>query len=191
MNQIIISFILALTLTSSALAEIVEEGLGIVYGNDHAFSLTAPKGWVLDTHSGVSHGVHAVFYPKESNWKASAIVAYARARPITAQIATADDAAKATVKDFQANGNPNYSGQRIRTLRTKEGKEAVIYYFSGDQWGNSEAVAYFVERKTINFIVFSSRSPTISDGALSSFEELVISYLFMGDSPMMNKEIKQ
>ena len=34
---------------------------GIIFGKDHAYVLTAPKGWVLDNQSGVDQGIHAVF----------------------------------------------------------------------------------------------------------------------------------
>ncbi len=50
---------------------------GIVYGDNHAFALSAPPGWVLDNESGVSQGLHAVFYPAGSSWSDSQVVMYA------------------------------------------------------------------------------------------------------------------
>ncbi|HEX7518427.1 MAG TPA: DnaJ domain-containing protein [Chthoniobacterales bacterium] len=158
-----------------------EEGFGIVYGADYAFGFNAPKGWMLDNESGLKQGVHAVFYPKGSTWENSVVVAYASARPKTDKIVTADDAAKFVVEEFHANGSPNYQGKRIKTVKSDSGPEAVIYYFSGDQWGNSEAVAYYVETKTINFVTLTSRDSKAFENALPAFEQLAASYTFMGE----------
>jgi len=160
-------------------AAIFPEGGGIVYGQGFAFNLKAPKGWVLDNESGSEQGMVAVFYPKGSNWSDSAIVAYARSRPKTAAIATADDAAKETVKQFHSSGNPNYQGKMDKTIKTDAGQDVVIYHFNGDQWNNYEAVAYFVEKDRINFIVLSSRDQKVFEQSLPAFEELAKSYKAM------------
>jgi len=173
-----------LTSLGTVSAEITERGLGILYGSDHAFALRAPNGWMLDNESGVEQGLYAVFYPKGTNWRDSVVVAYARARERTQEIASAADAVRDTIDDFHASGSPNYHGRRIKTVKIDGGKEAVIYHFAGDQWGNSEAVAYYVEKKTINFIVLTSRDPQAFDRALPAFKALVRSYVFMGDDPL-------
>lgn len=165
-------------------ALISEGGLGIVYGQDHAFSVKAPKGWMLDNESGVQQGVHAAFYPKGGTWDESTIIAYARSRPRTDKVSTAEEAANFVVKDFQENGNPKYAVKFIKKLKTAAGKEAAIYHFTGDQWGNSEAVAYFVEEKTINFVVLNSRDPKVFASSLEAFDALVTSYLYLGDHPL-------
>ena len=184
MRTALLAAAFALLPVVGAMADILEEGMGIIYGKDHAFSLQAPKGWMLDNESGVDQGVRAVFYPKGSNWADSKVVAYARSRPKTDQIATADDAAKAVIEDFHAHGSPKYDGKRIKTMKADSGREVVIYHFSGDQWGNSEAVAYFVEEKTVNFLVLTSRDAKVFADALPAFEALAKSYIFMGDHPM-------
>ena len=182
-TSILIATVIAL---SSSLASIIEQGTGIVYGEDHAFKLTAPPGWMLDNESAARQGVHAVFYPKGSSWKDGVVVAYARARPKTEAITTADDAAKFVVEDFHAHGSPNYQAKRIKSIRTASGKEAVIYHFSGDQWGNSEAAAYLVEAKTINFVILTSRDRKAFEDALPAFERLAASYVFVSDSPLQH-----
>lgn len=97
---------------------------------------------------------------------------------------TADDAARGVIEDFHVNGSPKYVGKRVKTIRTEMGQSAIIYHFSGDQWGNSEAVAYFVEDKTINYIVLTSRDSKIFTDSLDSFERLAKSYFFLGDDPL-------
>jgi hypothetical protein len=176
-----------LLFASTLSADVLEEGAGIVYGSDHSFSLKAPKGWMLDNESAVDQGVHAVFYPKGMNWKTSPIVAYAQSRPKSDGITTADDVAKSVVADFHAAGNPNYQGKHIKTLKTDGGQEIVIYHFKGDQWGNSEAVAYFTEEKTINFVVLNSRDPKLFADSLEAFETLIRSYVFLSDRPVIKE----
>ena len=51
---------------------------GIIYGEDIAYTLVPPDGWVLDNKSGVSQGIHAVFYPEGKGWEASEVVLYSR-----------------------------------------------------------------------------------------------------------------
>ncbi|MFM8808415.1 MAG: hypothetical protein ACKOJB_05835 [Chthoniobacterales bacterium] len=180
-------FCLLLASAGSARALIQEAGMGIVYGKDHAFSLTAPKGWMLDNESGLEQGVYAAFYPKGRTWKDSHVVAYARSRPRNENISSVEDVVKDTVAIFHQEGNPNYKAEKVTTLTTPSGKEAVIYHFQGDKWGNKEAAAYFPENKTINFIVLNCRDERDFEVALGPFEELINSYMFMGDDPLGKK----
>ena len=41
---------------------------GVVYGTGHAFSVCAPKGWVLDNSILNDQGIYAAFYPEGSSW---------------------------------------------------------------------------------------------------------------------------
>lgn len=180
-----IAFILALLIHVTS-AAIIEEGVGIVYGSNHAFSFKAPKGWMLDNESGVSQGIHAVFYEKGGSWQKSKAVAYARAADRGTVKTAADQVAK-TIADFRKNGNDKYDGKKVKTVKTESGKDGEIYHFSGDKWGNFEAVAYFVEEKTINFVVFNSRDEKLFNDALPAFEELAKSYLFVGEKVDIQK----
>ena len=180
-----IAFILALLIHVTS-AAIIEEGVGIVYGTNHAFSFKAPKGWMLDNESGVSQGIHAVFYEKGGSWQKSKAVAYARAADRGTVKTAADQVAK-TIADFRKNGNDKYDGKKVKTVKTESGKDGEIYHFSGDKWGNFEAVAYFVEEKTINFVVFNSRDEKLFNDALPAFEELAKSYLFVGEKVDIQK----
>jgi hypothetical protein len=181
-----IALILAL-LIHVASAAIVEEGVGIVYGSNHAFSFKAPKGWVLDNESGVGQGVHAVFYEKGGSWEKSKVVAYARAANRDGKVKTAADQVATTIAGFRKNGSDKYDGKKVKTVKNESGKEGEIYHFSGDKWGNFEAVAYFVEDKTINFVVLNSRDEKLFNDALPTFEELAKSYLFVGEKVDIQK----
>src|SRR5579871_3436427 len=62
--------------TSSYKSSSDDMNAGIIYGTNHAYSLIAPKGWVLDNQSGISQGLYAVFYPKGSSWAKGSVVMY-------------------------------------------------------------------------------------------------------------------
>jgi hypothetical protein len=102
-------------------------------------------------------------------------------------VKTVADQVANTIADFRKNGNIKYDGKKLKTVKTESGKEGEIYYFSGDKWGNFEAVAYFVEEKTINFVVFNSRDEKLFNDALPAFEELVKSYLFVTENVDIQK----
>ncbi len=175
----ILILIFSLVINRPVSADVFPDGGGIIYGKGFAFNLKAPKGWTLDNSAGISQGLHAVFYPNGSNWADSPIVAYAQSRPKTATVTNGDDAAKETIKKFHDGGNPQMKGTRLKTIKTPKGQEAVVYNFSGDQWGNQEAAAYFVEKDRVNFIVISSRDKKLFDQSMPAFEALVQSYVLM------------
>ena len=179
--------ILILTLLPlSAIASIIPQGMGIIYGKDHVFSLKAPKNWVLDNESAADSGVHAVFYKEGGSWANSKAVAYARARPIDKQVTSVKSAVDYLLADFHKNGSPNYVGKKVQEVKTAAGKIGLIYHFSGDQWGNYEAVCYFKEKKTINMVVMTSRDKKAFDAAQTSFVSLCKSYIYINDH--YNKE---
>jgi hypothetical protein len=161
-------------------ALIQEGGTGIIYGSNYAFSLKAPEGWILDTESGVEQGVHAVFYPAGGSWKDASVVAYARSRPRTAEISSVQDVVNEVVAIFQREGSPDYQGKKHMNITTESGKRGEMYIFSGDEWGNSEAVVYFPEEKVFNFVVFNARQVADFDKFLASFEALAKSYTYLG-----------
>ena len=189
MKSIIASLFLLIPIYS--LADILPQGLGIIYGKDHVFSLTAPKGWVLDNESAVNSGVHAVFYEEGGSWANSKVVAYARSRPINKNIKTVKDAVDFLLLDFHKNGSPNYKGKKIKEIKTDSGEKGVIYHFTGDQWGNYEAACYFKEEKTINMVILTSRDKELFDTALSTFESLCKSYIYINDHYVQKPKGKQ
>jgi len=178
MKNILRSLIVLSLLSTPVLsfADPLPEGYGIVYGQGYSFNIKAPKGWTLDPQAGAQQGLPAVFYPTGGSWSDSPIVAYAQSRPKTPQIASADDAAKATIDKFHSNGSPNYTGKRLKTLTTASGQEVVLWQFSGDKFGNNEVSAYFVEPDRINFLVMNSNDAKLFEQSLPAFEELAKSY---------------
>src|SRR5260221_14683529 len=116
MKHLLTSIVAIFVALASASASITEEGGGIIYGEDHAFNLKAPKGWMLDNESAVSQGLRAVLSRKGSTWENSGVIAYARARSRRKKVATAEDTAKAATHSFDVKGKPQYEGKRVTTI---------------------------------------------------------------------------
>jgi len=159
----------------------VENGFGIVRGPGYAFFLKAPEGWVIDAESGVDQGLPAVFYPKGFSWSESPAVAYARARPRTKAVSNVEETVKVAVETLRAQGNSGYSAKLLKTIQTSDGKEGLVYRFSGAKTGDIEATVYFVEKRTIDFVTLSCRSEKVFESALPAFEQLAASYQFQPD----------
>lgn len=167
----IVTFLISIT----ANASITEGGRGMLFGADHAFAVTAKSGWVLDNQSGASQGLHMVYYPKGETWSDSPVIVYGRAIPTT-EAASVKSQVERTVSDFRKNGSPKYSSKAQAPLALNNGQKAELYLFSGDQWGNYEAVAYFQETDTINFLVFNSRTKENFDKYIGDFHQIISSY---------------
>jgi hypothetical protein len=164
-----------------AIASAAEAQTGMVYGDSHAFFVTAPAGWVLDNRSGLRDGVHAAFYPQGSSWTDSPAVMYAngstRSSGQTLDSFIADD-----IQTFRGR-SPQIQVKEGPSIKTKDGRVAVVRYFSGDQSGNYEAVAYIAEKKAMIVLALSARSQDAYQRSLQSFQELVRNYTFISDDP--------
>jgi hypothetical protein len=152
---------------------------GLVYGDNHAFTLTAPKGRVLDNESGRGQGLHAVFYPEGSSWQKGVVV-------MCANVVQKKDAKESLEKVIEGDirGHKKASEQlrveeaRPIPIRAKE-QTARDKYFSGDDYGNYEAVGYIDESRVVVMIVLTARNRKEFEAALPAFSELVSSYFFL------------
>ena len=177
-SAIVLCSVLLVSHVAAASAEKEEDGgAGILYGDDHAFIVYAPEGWVLDNTSGISQGLHAVFYPKGESWEKAVAVMYVntakREESETVFMLIEGDTAR-----FRQN-NPDVRVGKEPPITTSKGKEAEVRYFTSDQWGNSEAVAYIEEETIFVLIVLTSRTKEAFESAKSAFGELVKSYRFL------------
>jgi len=161
---------------------------GIIYGGNHAFSLTAPDGWVLDNKSGVSQGLYAVFYKKGESWEKAGVVMYTNT-------ASLEDEAHKTlgqlIKYDIDNFKNNYAGIEVidgKDIIIKDSVTAKVKYLSGKSYGNFEAMAYINAGKTGVMIVMSSRTKEGFDDSKRAFEALVKSYFFIGDKVIIDKQ---
>ena len=171
-------------------ASITEGGTGMLFGADHAFSFTAPKGWVLDNQSGVQQGLHMVFYPVGQSWSASPVMAYGRSVRKDSRLRTIEDQVKATVEQFHRNGSPNYRAEAKDRLSLPGGQKVHVYFFQGDRWGNYEAAGYVEEPETINFLVYNARNKTEFEKHLPAFRSTIATYRNMFESATVKDKAK-
>lgn len=159
-------------------SEVSDGATGLIYGKEHSFMVSAPKGWILDNKSGVAQGLHAVFYPIGSNWQDSQTVMYVN----TATIDPDTELAKFIEEDierFKKEKSSNLKIQIGNRLKTSDGKIAEVRYFTGDKWNNYETVAYIPEKKVMVLIILTARDEASYLQSVPAFEELVHSYLFL------------
>ncbi len=155
------------------------DNTGILYGDDHAFALTAPKGWVLDNDSGVSDGLYAVFYPKGGSWTGSPAVMYGKGE-------SKDLEHHQTIRQFISNDSSQfmqqYSSARISDeppLRPGPDSKAIVRKFL---YSRADLIAYIDAPKAVIMIVLSANSTQALEQASDSFKELVASYRYMGEN---------
>lgn len=104
------------------------------------------------------------------------MVAYGKSVAKDDEIKTAEDQVKRVINDFHSHGSPDYSGARQPSIFLPDGKEVIVYFFEGDKWGNFEAVGYFEEPSTINYLVFNARTKRMFDIHLPAFKKMLLSY---------------
>jgi hypothetical protein len=172
-------FVALNNLAAPVLAEKTLAGTGLAYGRDHAYFITAPSGWILDTESGAGQGVFAVFYPEGSNWDGPAVM-YTNAAARDGQTPLA-----AINKDLKAmrEHSPNLKVTDGGTISTKDKKLAPIRFLSNDSHGNYEAAGYVTEKNIVANIILTTRDKKSFDSALPAFRKLVGSYRFVSDDP--------
>ncbi len=159
----------------------------MLFGSDHAFFVSAVSGWVLDNQSGVSQGVHMVFYPVGQTWGDSPAIIYGRATP-KSEIPTVRAKVEKTIEEFHNSGSPEYKGERKPSVYLPNSGSVDIYFYSGDQWGNYEAAAYFEEKDTINFLVYNARTKEAFEKYLDDFYSIVQTYENIYTSPSALKK---
>jgi L-asparaginase/Glu-tRNA(Gln) amidotransferase subunit D len=187
MKRLTITLFLLLTIISQA----QDGNSGIIYGDDHAFALTAPNGWILDNSAGERQGLHAVFYPKESSWEQSVAVMYAN----TADLEVYENKSIKELVDYDVNNfkknHPNLEVKVEEAIIINDKTKALVRYLSGDSHGNYEAIAYIEAPKNIGImIILSSRTKKAFDNSLVAFEQLVKSYQWITSDVNINKKGK-
>lgn len=170
--------IIILLLTNLLPQAVAQEGSAkIFFGEDYAYSLKTPEGWVLDQSGGINQDVHAVFYPQGSSWSEATTVMYTTAAYL--------DGLKNKDLDDVIESNEDYFEERSQDIKIGEKdsieidnakKKARVVYFLNDSHGNYEAVAYIEEEKVVVMIVLSSQTPQGFYMSLNRFEEVVKSY---------------
>jgi hypothetical protein len=143
---------------------------GLLYGGGYSFILSAPEGWVLDSTSGKSQGMVAVFYPN--------VVSKGPGKETISQIINID------ISDF-ARGSADSTAVDEDPVQTRDKNKAAVKRFHDAQNHNDEAVAYIDEAKVIVIVALSSRNKDQFDKSLDSFRDLVGSYYFLAEKTVV------
>lgn len=180
----ILSLLLLLELSSASLSGRTEKlsgACGIVTNQEHAFSMTAPKGWIIDSESGKKFRIGLVFYPVGTEWGKGDMMLYVRTRPKIGAVKTIDQQIEFTLNDYHAHGHPNYKLEEKTTYKVSNGSLAIIAKFSGDSWNNYEMIGYLDEENVINFLVLNARNKAAFDTSQETFFQILDSYRHVTD----------
>lgn len=186
MKKVIFTLIIFVCIVNLPAQDLDEEAsVGIVYGEQHAFVVKAPSGWVLDNSSGVNQGLHAVFYPKGGSWENSTTVMYANGIDIDST-ETLEDFIQGDIESFKQR----YAGIQNDSLDEisigNGARIATVVKFYGGEYANFEAVAFIKEELNISTFVYSSRSDVEFNKYFDKFEELVKNYRYIGSKVEIN-----
>ena len=180
--------LLILLLCSVPLLTKAQEGtgqVGIIYGPGHAYSVTAPEGWILDNQIGLRLGLPAVFYHSSKTWGTAQARMYVNtSAPDSGK--TADPLARAQADSIMfVHDNPGIRITVADTIRISDKTYAIVRHFAGDRYGNFEAIAYIAEKTIIPQIVLTCRTKEAFDEALPAFKQLVRSYKWLGEAEVI------
>ena len=154
---------------------------GIVTNPGLTFSMTAPKGWIIDSESGAEFKIRLVFYPVGTEWGKGDVMLYLRTRPKTDRIKSVDQQIDFTLSDYQSHGHPNYKLVEKTIYKLTNGTSATIAKFSGDSWNNHEIIGYLDEENAINILVLNARNKTAFDTSQEAFFQILDSYRHIKD----------
>lgn len=151
----------------------------ILYGDNHAFGITAPQGWTVDDTSGLGSKIRVVLYPKGQKWDSAPTVMYVN--PLHQKAGTRRSLLQMIDHDVAefAKKAPKGRVTAGATIRTGKAKPAEVRYFAPAGGAPSEAVAYVAEDDLVMLLVLSSRDAAGFKRHLPAFESLVGSYQFV------------
>jgi hypothetical protein len=152
---------------------------GMVFGQNHLFTVQAPVGWDIEVKGeGASpDAIPTVFYPRGSSFGESSAVLY---------VNTASRPRQQKLEEFIARDleglrkdSPDVKVEKGQPIETADGKRAEVRRLTSDRWGNFESLAFVAEDAVFVTFVLTARTEAAYRGALPAFEDLVRSYRFL------------
>lgn len=152
---------------------------GILYGDDFAYTISAPKGWIMDDETARTSGLSVVFYRKGETWVKGKAVMYVnvlgRKQGATAKKAIAND-----IAEFKER-NPKIKITQDKTLQTGDRRNAVTYVFSHvDDKTSDERVSYVEMPTVVLLIALTSQTSKDYKNAVADHTALVQSIGYLG-----------
>ncbi|MFW2331566.1 MAG: hypothetical protein ACN4E2_04645 [Nitrospinota bacterium] len=158
---------------------------GTIWGENYLYSLEAPKGWVLDTVSGKSNGLQAVFYPKGGSWADSKAVMYTNVAVKKSGQNNIEEFINYSLSEIKVT-SPTVTVKDLGT-RSVNNKKIVLKEWLHNERRHSqeqhEMVAYIEESKVIVLMVLTSKNQGEYKKSIKALRALVESYMFHSDNP--------
>jgi hypothetical protein len=148
-----------------------EQGGGIVYADDLGIAVSAPKGWLFDSQSGLKQKLNCVMYPVGKTWSSADEVMYVNFSKLK-DGQSLEAFIEADIAPFKEK-SPGLKVEKEKALKLKSGQEVQVRLFSGDQYGNYEAIAYVEAFGSVGMFVLSCRSKEGFDRRFLAFKEVV------------------
>ncbi len=173
----ILFIILAIAVSGfEARSDTAKDNKGTFSGPDYSFSFSLPESWIIDDQNGYKLESTKVFYPSAGkSFAESPVILYGKSVS-KSDITTIKLQTEITIQKHKNNGNYNYKIEKYSLLNIADEKTADIYYFSEDQWGNYEAIAYIEESNTINYLVYNARTEEAFKQYLKDFHTITKTY---------------
>lgn len=168
----------SLLLTFLPAAPATAKGGCIAYGDDYAFALKPPKGWVLSCDVSEHSDVPVALWPTGTTWANAEVVMYINPSPKGSSPQTLEDFVQFSASQFRKD-KPGVKITPGEPLQTGDHSRVVVQHFTGDQWGNHEAVAYIESTTIFAIVVLSSRTEAEYKASYPAFEKLLSTYIFM------------
>lgn len=164
---------------ASAAAPAYEGQFTILYGDNHAFGITPPRGWTVDDTAGLGSKIRVVLYPHGQKWDSAPTVMYVN--PLHQKVDSRASLLKLIDREVASFAKRVPQGRVTpgTALRTGKSKAAEVRYFAPTGGAPLEAVAYVAEDDLVMLLVLSSRDAAGFKRHLPAFESLVTSYQFV------------
>ncbi len=179
-SRIILLFFL-ITISVYSQVTVDSSNVGLLFGRNHAYYLTAPKGWILDRETGKEEGLNAVFYPKKETWAGAETAMYTHwVTYDTSKNEKINEVINFDIAEFQKNSKTIVI-KKDKPVKIDKKKIAIIYTYIDEKEKFYEQVAYIEENKGVVLIVMTS---TTKEGLAKNntvFLELIKSYSFLTD----------
>ena len=134
------------------------------------FEFVLPKGWTFNQEQAAEADAVAIFYPEGSAWQDSKSVIYLKVAGKKEGESVAGLMNADSLKLVQ-----EFPGIRINaapSLRTVDGKTALVRHISGAKNGKRQAIAYIDTPESIIMVMLAARGGEAFEGALEPFEFL-------------------
>ena len=153
---------------------------GIIYGPNFAYTISAPKGWIMDESAGKHQGLSVVFYRKGESWKRGKAVMYVNVTNRKGGYSV-NKAISFDIADHK-KAYPKSKVTRAETIRTADHRKSATYLFDNpaDKTAAKEQVAYVETPTVVLLIALTSESEKNFRNAVADHTALVKSVAYLG-----------